>query len=49
MGYDIDGSVVFARDALNHQTTISYNDAFSASARVSTRRDHLRPLLIRRR
>ncbi len=29
MGYDIDGSVVFARDALNHQNSISYGDSFS--------------------
>jgi YD repeat-containing protein len=31
MGYDIDGSVIFARDALNHQTTMIYNDAFSTT------------------
>src|SRR5258708_7360319 len=29
MGYDIDGSVVFARDALNHQNSMSYSDSFS--------------------
>ena len=31
MGYDINGSVIFTRDALNHQTTISYSDAFAAN------------------
>jgi YD repeat-containing protein len=30
VGYDIDGSVIFTRDALNHRTTISYGDAFAA-------------------
>jgi YD repeat-containing protein len=29
IAYDINGSVLFTRDALNHQTTISYSDAFS--------------------
>jgi len=29
MGYDIDGSVVFARDALNHQNSLIYGDSFS--------------------
>ena len=28
-GYDIDGSVVFTRDALDHQNSISYADSFS--------------------
>ena len=28
-GYDIDGSIVFTRDALNHQNSISYTDSFS--------------------
>lgn len=28
-GYDIDGSPLFTRDALNHQTTIGYGDSFS--------------------
>jgi YD repeat-containing protein len=31
MGYDINGSVVFTRDSLTHQTTIGYTDAFSAN------------------
>ena len=31
VGYDIAGSVVFTRDALNHQTTINYSDAFAAN------------------
>jgi YD repeat-containing protein len=30
-GYDIAGSVRFTRDALDHQTTINYTDAFSAN------------------
>ena len=30
MGYNITGSVIFTRDALNHQTTIDYADSFSA-------------------
>jgi YD repeat-containing protein len=29
MGYDIDGSAIFTRDALNHQTMIGYGDSFS--------------------
>jgi RHS repeat-associated protein len=29
-GYNTTGSVVFTRDALNHQTSISYSDAFSS-------------------
>ena len=28
-GYNITGSVVFTKDALNHQTTISYTDSFA--------------------
>lgn len=28
-GYNINGSVVFSRDALNHQTTFNYADSFS--------------------
>jgi YD repeat-containing protein len=31
IGYDSDGSVVFTRDALNHQTSLSYADSFSDS------------------
>jgi YD repeat-containing protein len=31
VGYDIAGSIIFTRDALNHQTSISYTDAFSAN------------------
>jgi YD repeat-containing protein len=29
IGYDTDGSVIFSRDPLNHQTSISYADSFS--------------------
>lgn len=29
IAYDIDGNVVFTRDALNHQNSISYSDSFS--------------------
>lgn len=36
MGYDIDGSVVFTRDALNHQNTISYADSFSDNTNRNT-------------
>ena len=28
-GYDINGSALFIRDALNHQMTIGYGDSFS--------------------
>ncbi len=30
IGYNTTGSAVFSRDALNHQTTIAYDDSFSA-------------------
>jgi YD repeat-containing protein len=29
IGYDTDGSVIFSRDPLNRQTSISYEDSFS--------------------
>ena len=35
-GYDINGSVVFTRDALNHRTSIGYADSFSDSVNRNT-------------
>ncbi|PYS77400.1 MAG: hypothetical protein DMF70_16680, partial [Acidobacteria bacterium] len=35
-GYDSDGSVVFTRDALNHQASISYTDSFSDAVNRNT-------------
>ncbi|MGH9933342.1 MAG: PKD domain-containing protein, partial [Pyrinomonadaceae bacterium] len=36
VGYNTSGSAVFSRDALAHQTTISYNDSFSTNGVDST-------------
>jgi RHS repeat-associated protein len=35
-GYDTNGSVIFTRDALNHQTTVSYTDLFSDNVNRNT-------------
>jgi RHS repeat-associated protein len=35
-GYDTNGSVVFTRDALNHQTTVSYADSFADNINRNT-------------
>src|SRR5207248_1665977 len=36
LGYNTAGSVIFQRDALNHQTSLSYTDAFSDSVNRHT-------------
>jgi YD repeat-containing protein len=36
IGYDINGSVVFTRDALNHQNSTSYTDSFSDGVNRNT-------------
>lgn len=36
IGYDMNGSVVFQRDALNHRTNISYADSFSDGVNRNT-------------
>jgi YD repeat-containing protein len=40
-GYNIGGSVIFARDALNHQSTLGYGDSFSDG--VNTRHSFAYP------
>jgi YD repeat-containing protein len=36
IGYDTDGSAIFSRDPLNHQTSISYADSFSDNVNRNT-------------